>query len=268
LPPQEIVLVDDSSTDRSFEIAKLLSQKYPKVKIYKNNNKKGISGATNTALDKSSGDLIAYLDQDDTSLPDRFLKQFNLLKDELTVSVCGTWMQEFGVSTDIWKYPTQDKEIKPLLLLHSPVANPTVMIRREVFEKNNIYYRSEYDAAQDFDFWVRIFPYVKFAVIPEVLVKYRIHSENTSTTKGEEQYEAWREAIKPLIEKLGVLFDNEMYRTLYNFKYSRFKETYKKDKRDIDLLISTLIEANGRKNIFDQESLNRLFTNKISDWNA
>lgn len=58
----EVVIVDDGSTDRSYEIAK--SYESDKVKVFRQENS-GASAARNLAFSKCTGELIQYLDSDD-----------------------------------------------------------------------------------------------------------------------------------------------------------------------------------------------------------
>ena len=58
----EVIIVDDGSSDKSYEIAK--SYESEKLRVYKQENK-GASAARNLAFEKSTGDLIQYLDADD-----------------------------------------------------------------------------------------------------------------------------------------------------------------------------------------------------------
>ena len=67
----EIILVDDGSIDKSYEIGKKFSEKYKNIKIIKQENK-GVSAARNTGLDVASGQYIAFFDSDDQVKPDMY----------------------------------------------------------------------------------------------------------------------------------------------------------------------------------------------------
>lgn len=73
----EIVIVDDGSTDKSYEIAQ--SYQSEKVKVFRQDNK-GASAARNLAFKKSTGDLIQYLDADDMLSYNKIEAQVNMLK--------------------------------------------------------------------------------------------------------------------------------------------------------------------------------------------
>lgn len=60
----ELILVEDYSTDSSYEICLALEKKYTEIKLYQTNGK-GVSAARNTGLSHSTGDVIGFCDSDD-----------------------------------------------------------------------------------------------------------------------------------------------------------------------------------------------------------
>lgn len=69
--PIELLLIDDGSTDKSYEICKTYADKYDNVKLFHQENG-GISKARNVGLDNASGRYIAFLDDDDIMTPGSF----------------------------------------------------------------------------------------------------------------------------------------------------------------------------------------------------
>lgn len=60
----EFLLVDDNSSDKSFEIMKNLSKKYKNVRIFHHENNRGQTGCFKTAFDNARGDYIITMDGD------------------------------------------------------------------------------------------------------------------------------------------------------------------------------------------------------------
>ena len=65
----EIIIVDDRSTDDTHLVVRELQQRYPNIIYLINQRAKGPSGARNTGILNSNGNLIAFLDSDDVWLP-------------------------------------------------------------------------------------------------------------------------------------------------------------------------------------------------------
>lgn len=78
----EVILVEDKSPDNALEVCKQLVDKYNRVKLYQHPDKgnHGAGASRNLAIEKSTGDFIAFLDADDYYLPNRFDAERELFK--------------------------------------------------------------------------------------------------------------------------------------------------------------------------------------------
>jgi glycosyltransferase involved in cell wall biosynthesis len=82
----ECIIIDDHSTDYSFEIINSFCEKYPDKFAAFTNSGQGACAARNYAFNKSNGDYIQYLDSDDLITPNKLLEQmkfFNLFGDNI-----------------------------------------------------------------------------------------------------------------------------------------------------------------------------------------
>lgn len=75
-PYWELIIIDDWSTDKTEQVVDLYLRKDNRIKYYKNPGKGG-NAARNCGIDLANGEWIAFLDDDDVSLPQRFEKQIN-----------------------------------------------------------------------------------------------------------------------------------------------------------------------------------------------
>ncbi|WP_075602795.1 glycosyltransferase family 2 protein [Saccharicrinis aurantiacus] len=104
----ECIIVDDGSTDNSYNIAKGFES--DKIKIYQQVNS-GACVARNLAFEKSKGEYIQYLDADDLLSPNKIEAQLKLLSDKPnSISSC-TWGRFYNSIEDVkWEQQTINKD--------------------------------------------------------------------------------------------------------------------------------------------------------------
>lgn len=100
----EIVVVDDGSTDRSYELVREYGKDRPQVSIYTQPNSGGCR-ARNLAFKKSKGDLIVYLDADDIISTDKIEAQVKLLEGKPDTTICTSQWDRFYTSLDDALFP-------------------------------------------------------------------------------------------------------------------------------------------------------------------
>lgn len=130
----EIILIDDGSTDNSYQIAKDYSAKDSRIKLIHQKNQ-GLSGARNTGIGKSTGKYISFIDSDD-EVKSNFIEKllFALQKTNSDISVCS--FQEIYPSGKIThfsnNYPattyTTDQALQAMLLEHGFMVSATMKL--------------------------------------------------------------------------------------------------------------------------------------------
>lgn len=78
-PHWELILVDDCSTDASFEIAKAYSEKDSRIKSFKLTSNQGAGVSRNFGIKEASGSYIGFLDADDLWTPEKLQKQLDFM---------------------------------------------------------------------------------------------------------------------------------------------------------------------------------------------
>lgn len=73
--PIEIVVVDDCSTDNTFELLIQLADKHPELRVFLNKSNSGVAVSRNRILAEARGEFVAFFDDDDESLPERVIEQ-------------------------------------------------------------------------------------------------------------------------------------------------------------------------------------------------
>ena len=181
----EFIILDDASTDNSWQYLKSLKDK--RIKLLKNKKNLGLAKSLNRTIGKASGDYIARMDADDISLPERFEQQLHFMIKNPSIDLCGTWadlINESGQIIGEKKYPTKDKDIKKALNWYSAIIHPTFMARKKVYRKLKGY-NPKFDLAEDYEFLLRAKREYKMANIPQKLLLWRLWNKRRSRKEME-----------------------------------------------------------------------------------
>lgn len=158
LLPNEIVLVKDGPLTSDLDhIIDEFSQKHPIFKIVINETNLGLGLALQRGVLACNNELIARMDSDDISYPDRFEKQIPLM--QKGYDVVSSWSIFFEGNTDnviaCKKRPEHHHDIKKLAKRKSPICHACSILRKsKVIEAGNYRNRLYYE---DYDLWVRMF---------------------------------------------------------------------------------------------------------------
>ena len=152
----EIIIIDDGSSDNTYEIVKELAKEDTRIKLYKNDVNLKIVKTLNRALSLSSGEYIARMDGDDISAPDRIEKKVDFLEKNKEFDLLGCSMTAIDINgNEIGKtvhYSSQDILINGLKYV-TPVSHIWVA-RKNVYNKLNNY--REISGVEDYDFLLRM----------------------------------------------------------------------------------------------------------------
>lgn len=192
----EFLIINDGSTNNAEEV--VLSFNDERIRYIKQDNM-GLASTLNKGIELASAKIIARMDQDDISHPDRFEKQFKFLEENSNVSIVGSWIKHFP-KIEIVKVPKFPNLID---FLNSCVMNhPTVMFRKSDFLKYDLRYNPELKTSEDYDLWARAVRVLNFANLQEVLLDYRIHGGNMTVTRINLQHQIECEIKKSLLNHI------------------------------------------------------------------
>jgi glycosyltransferase involved in cell wall biosynthesis len=181
----EILICDDHSCDNSLELIEALDD--DRIIIFKNEGS-GLVDALNNLILRSNGDYICRMDADDIALPERIQRQLQYLKLS-NLDCVGSFacvIDSMGrVKNKILSRPKTTVLIDTFLLHGVPIIHPSAFGNAEFFKK---YGYRHLPSAEDYDLWVRAREGNEaLGNVPEVLLKYRIHSNQLSKLKRNEQ---------------------------------------------------------------------------------
>jgi glycosyltransferase involved in cell wall biosynthesis len=180
----EMIIVDDCSIDKSFEIAINLAQKDTRIKVVKQEQNGGAAKARNKAIELSKGEYLAFLDSDDLWLPQKLEKQLQfMLKNNCDFSFTeyehiNEKGNPLGLKAKVIRKLTYKK-----MLFHCFTGCVTVMYKQNVNDK---IYSPVLKNCEDYALFLQILRRTKNAMgYNDVLAKYRILSKSLSRNKFE-----------------------------------------------------------------------------------
>lgn len=190
LKPNEIVLVKDGPLTKELdEVIEKYQKRYPNLfKIVALEKNYGLGKALNIGLKNCSYELVARMDGDDISKPERFKKQIDIFKENPDLDILGSWIDEF-IEKDgeikirsIRKVPETNEEIYQKLKSICAFNHPTVMYRKtKIIEVGS--YSQEF-ALEDYYLWIRLaISGANMYNLQESLLEFRI-TEGTSKRRG------------------------------------------------------------------------------------
>ncbi len=179
----ELIIVDDASTDATAALLDRLSD--PRVTFIRNQQASGPAAARNAALDLSRGELVALLDADDRSTPDRLQRQAHFLEshaDHVLVGSSFRLIDEGGRGVGWTPVLLANEELRRDMFTRNPFGNSTLMVRREALVRAGTW-NETWRVAEDYELTARLLAQGKVANIADPLTDYRIHPAQTRVTE-------------------------------------------------------------------------------------
>lgn len=214
----EMIIVDDCSTDNTYDVVKKYADNDSRIKYYLLEENSGAAVARTKAMQLATGDYIAFLDSDDLWISNKLECQLKFMKENNYNFTCTEYEQidENGKSLNkIIK--VKNKTNYNGVLLNCPVGNSTVMYnvsKMGKFQVPNIRKRND-DAL-----WLQMLKKEKYIYgIKEVLMKYRIRENSISSNKVDLVKYHWY--LYRNIEHLSVI------RSLFHIGYWGFIKIFK-----------------------------------------
>ena len=250
-----LILNEFGSDDGSAEIASAFSESDRRIKLLQNAEQLGLAKTLNHGIRVAKGQLIARIDADDIAYPKRFKKQIDFLQKNPSVGICGTWQKHVS-STGCWIHKTpRDHEILAISLMFScEMCHSTIMMRKSVLLKNDLFYDSEYEA-EDFELWSRAISVTYLSNIPEVLGEYSYGNNISDKKMMLLKKEHGKICAKTMNRILDVDFDQKQQELLNAWENIFLSEVNHRNRKGKLLtfkkMLMDLDDANQRIKMFD-----------------
>jgi glycosyltransferase involved in cell wall biosynthesis len=226
----EIIFIDNVSTDHSEEIVRSFHS--DKIRYFKLEKQIPLGAARNVALEKASGEYIAFLDTDDLWVADKLQTQIDFFAENPDLQFV---YSDFVIFTDKnngefrrwmkhFSRPKPSGKVFGQFLKVYPVNLQTVMLRSDLIRSTGELFDPSFKVAEEFDLFMRLFYNCRVGYIKRVLSKYRIHPQQESRQKIElyiSECESVAEKLKRQFPK-SVSEHSDAYR-FYNAKVDYYR---------------------------------------------
>jgi glycosyltransferase involved in cell wall biosynthesis len=198
-----LLIIDDGSSDSSLAIVQSYGDQ--RIRVERNQENMGLVKTLNRGLDLVQTELVARMDCDDIAMPERIEKQVAFLDRNPDIGMCGTAYELFhGSVRQTITPPCRHEEIVYGLLEDNVFLHSSVVVRMSILNVHGLRYNGRYRHAEDYELWTRLSQYTRTANLPEVLVRYRSHSENISNTNKAEQIGTRNKIRLEYLESFGL----------------------------------------------------------------
>lgn len=195
----ELIIVNDCSTDNTKLIIEKYIEKHDNIKCITNFENIGVNESRNKAIIESRGELIAFLDSDDTWNENKIEEQIQVFNDNLDIGLCFT---DFSIydhfdnyicdNFQYWnhfkKLINKNKNVQiiykvlPIVLRENIIGTSSVMVRKDALMKTNLF-SSELGYSQDWDLWLNLSINNSFAFINKPLMNYYMMPDSITRKK-------------------------------------------------------------------------------------
>lgn len=186
----EMIIVDDCSTDRTFDILKALAQQDSRIRLFKNKHNMGVAETRNTGIKQARRECIALLDSDDVWDPNKLYLQYKLYCQGNRIIYCSYDFID-DESRPVKKPFVVPKETNYKKMLTSNVISCSTILADSKLFKENLFSTKYYH--EDYALWMQLINIEKKAVgCIEVLAHYRLHENSRSSKKTNAALQRWK----------------------------------------------------------------------------
>lgn len=173
----EIILINDGSMEE-IDLKKI--DKTDKIKFINNKNQ-GAGKSRNEGISFAKGEYISFLDSDDLYCKDKLYKQINYMKKNDYKWSHTSYIKFFSNGTQK-KVNNEEfiNKVFPICLAYNPIATPTVVIKKSVFENRKIRFAEDVNFGEDGYLWYEIAKEFPLGHLDEYLTYVRITDTNAN----------------------------------------------------------------------------------------
>ena len=223
--PEQIVLIEDGAIPEELELIidsfqlRVNASGVAKMVVVKLPVNGGLTKALNAGIKHVTGDLIARMDSDDISAPQRFELQEKFLLENPEIDILGGSMQEFDDEHEclnVRHYPLTHEDACKYIVKACPLAHPAVMMRRRIFDEG-LHYDERYRMSQDIKLWYdAILAGYRMANLQEIVLFFR---QQGDVFRRRSRVKAWNEFK---IYMNGIYRMHGLFTLAYRYPIARY----------------------------------------------
>jgi len=212
----EHIVIDGGSTDETLSILK----KYSPVLVWVSEPDKGQSDAINKGWRIAKGDIIAYLNADDTYLPNAVEIAVNFfLKHPETAMIYGDGIFSDEKGKFLMNFTAGEFKLKNLVFCKDNILQPAVFLRKTVFETIGDV-DADLHLAMDLDYWIRTGLRYKVNYIPQQLATAKIYLDAKSSAQMHKYVMEYEHILEKLFSNPQLPPDIKLIeKDAFNFVY-------------------------------------------------
>jgi len=180
-PSVEVVVVDDGS-DVAVDERSLAMESELSVRVIRRARPAGPSAARNAGLDAAGGDVVGFLDDDDTLHPDALRDAVAFLQ-QGGQSACSAWHAVVHPDNSSVTFRAPTLAEAQTLRWFDVIAAPFACIDRAMAGKE-LWFDESLSACEDWDLWLRLAQSAPVPVLPHPLYEYHQHGAARVTRTG------------------------------------------------------------------------------------
>jgi len=183
----EILVVDDGSTDDTFEVLAALEC----VRVLRHLRRRGVAAARNLGAAEARGEWLAFLDSDDLWLPEKLARQMAYLEARPGLLWCQTdetWVRK-GVRVN---KPASHRKVGGRIFLRSLercLVSPSAVVLHRQLLADHGGFDADLPAAEDYDLWLRLSWRYEMGLVDEpLIIKQGGHPDQLSAQWGLDRF--------------------------------------------------------------------------------
>lgn len=186
----ELIVVDDCSSDATSQILDAYAAKDARIRLLPNEGNLGPYPSANRAIAAAGAPLIARLDADDLCHPERLAQQLDYMNANPDCLLCGGGYRSIDGdgATRFIRHNAMDPQTAAFVArLRMPMVHPTFCFRSTLPNGTPVRYDEAFPIAGDYELAARLSRHGGIAALDALLVDYRMHAANISSTKLDRQ---------------------------------------------------------------------------------